>query len=122
MREQTGFIDESIERIQSVFRNAEEEIQKLQKRADKRRKLIQKRAEKRSKEIQAQVRKMPGVKQAEQLRVDAQKQFDSNVEGLLGMLPVASQHDLEKMDRRIKQLTRKLNALEKAPAEKAPAE
>ena len=119
MAQQASIIDDSIDRIQGVFRDADKEIQKLQKRADKRRKEIQKKAEKRSKELQTQFRKMPGVKRAEQIRKDAQKQFDSNLENFLGRLPVASQHDLDKMDRRIKQLTRKLNALEKGGASKA---
>ena len=114
MPQQATFIDDSIDRIQSVFKDAEGEIQKFQKRAEKRRKDIQKRAEKRSKDIQKQFRKMPAVKKAEQIRADARKQFDSNVESFMGKLPVASRSDLVKMDRRIKQLTRKLNALEKA--------
>jgi len=114
MPQQATFIDEGIDRIQSVFKDAESEIQKFQKRADKRRKEIRKNAEKRSKDIQKQFRKMPAVKKASQIRADAQKQLDNGVESILGKLPVASRHDLDKMDRRIKTLTRKLNALEKA--------
>jgi hypothetical protein len=114
MPQQATFIDDSIDRIQSVFKDAEGEIQKLQKSAVKRRNEIQKKAEKRSKDIQKQFRKMPAVKKAEQFRADAQKQIDSNVESFMGKLPVASRYELVKMDRRIKQLTRKLNALEKA--------
>ena len=67
--------------------------------------------------VQKRIRKMPAVKRAEKIQKDAAKQFEANTEKFLGRLPIASEGDIKKLERKINTLNRKLKALEKAQAE-----
>ena len=96
----------------------EDEFDKLQKNFEKRRKNFEKQTEKRVKKFE----KTPFGKRIVSFREDAQKQIESNVESILGLFPVASRTEVKRLERKVTQLTRKLNALEKAgTAKKSPS-
>ena len=105
MEQRANFFDESIDRVQSEF-------DKLQKTFEKRRKRVEKETEKQLNRI----RKTPLVQRVESFRDDATKQFESNVENLMKMLPVASNAEIKRLSRKVNTLSRKVTALERSMA------
>ena len=103
MTQQATFVEESIEG----------EFEKLQKEFGKRRKQFRRDTQKQVKKIRADLRTRPLVKRAESLRSDAAKQLDSGVDSVLSLLRIASRSDVEKLDRKLGQINRKLNQMEK---------
>ena len=112
MEERANFFDESIDRVQSAWSSVEDEFEKLQKGLEKRRKQFEKNTQKQVKKL----RKTDFAKRVESIREDATRQFESNVETVLGLFPVASRAEVERLERKVGQLTRKVKALEKANA------
>jgi len=114
MSEQVSFVEEGIDRIQNAVDSVEEEFQKLQKNVLKRRKSFEKEAQKRVKRVRAELRKNPVVKRAQSVRKDLNHQFEEWTDGLFGVFPYARREDVTKLERKVSQLTKKLNQLEKA--------
>ena len=83
---EANFIEEGMDRIEDAFRSIEKDFRRLQKRADKRRKQFEKQAEKRVKQLQADIRNNRVVKRAEDLRGDAVKAVEEQVDALLGQV------------------------------------
>ena len=110
MEQRANFFEDGIDRVQSAWTSVEDEFEKIQRRLEKRRKRFEKETEKQVKWL----RKTPLAKRVESLREDAARQLETNFESFVGLLPVASQSSLKRLERRVAQLTRKLNALEKA--------
>ncbi|MCK5366819.1 MAG: hypothetical protein KAR22_27770 [Gammaproteobacteria bacterium] len=113
MTQQATFVEESIDRVQNAVRSFEGEFEKLQKEFGKRRKQFRRDTQKQVKKIRADLRGRPLVKRAESLRSDAAKQLDSGVDSVLSLLRIASRSDVEKLDRKLGQINRKLNQMEK---------
>lgn len=113
MEQRANIIDDGIDRLQEAWGSLEDEFGKLQKSFQKRRKDFEKQTEKQVKKFE----KSPVGKRITSFREDAQKQIGSNVESVVGMLPLASQADLKRLDRKVSKLSRKLTALEKAAAQ-----
>ena len=114
MSEQVSFVEEGIDRIQNAVDSVEEEFQKLQKNVLKRRKSFEKEAQKRVKRVRAELRKNPVVKRAQSVRKDLNQQLEEWTDGLFGVFPYARREDVTKLERKVNQLTKKLNQLEKA--------
>jgi hypothetical protein len=110
---EANFIEEGMDRIEDAFRSIERDFRRMQKRADRRRKLIEKQAEKRVKQFQSDIRKNPVVKRAGDLRQDAVKTVEEQVNSLLSNLRIASQADVRKLERKVAQLNKKVRELEK---------
>jgi endonuclease III len=106
--------NEGIERISSEL---EKWNDKLQSRSAKFRKESQKRIEKGVKQVQDELRKVPGVKRAEELRTElenrVEKNIDAGVDRVYARLKLARLDEVKKLERKIAQLNKKLNALEK---------
>jgi hypothetical protein len=114
MAQQASFIDEGIDQVKEAWSNVGGEFEKVQKNLEKRRKQFEKEAEKRVKRFE----KSPLGKRIVSFREDAQKQIESNIENLLGLIPIASTNEVKRLERKIATLTRKVNAIEKAQASK----
>ncbi|MBW2273573.1 MAG: hypothetical protein JRG96_09900 [Deltaproteobacteria bacterium] len=119
MAQRATFIDEGLDKVQTMFRSVEDEFQKLQKQTQKRRKELEKQTqkrrkdfEKRTKRFEKDLRNNTVVKKAESIRVDVSKQLDDALDQMLGWLPFATQSDLSKIDRKLNQINRKLRTLE----------
>ncbi len=112
MGERTNIFDDGLHRVQSAWSSVEIEFESLQKAVEKRRKQFEKEAQKQVKRL----RKTDLAKRIESLRGDATRQLESNVESALTMFSVASSTELKRLERRVTQLTRKLNAIEKSRA------
>ena len=117
---EANFIEEGMDRIESAFKSIEKDLKRLQKRADTRRRQFERQAEKRVKRLQSDIRKNPVVKRAEDLRGDAVKAIEDQVDGLLANLRIASHTDVSKLERKVAQLNRKVRELEKQSKPAAP--
>ena len=123
-QQQTGFVADSIDRIQNAVESAQSELEKFQKDIEKRRKKFEKRAEKEMKRIQKDFRNSEPVKRVEAFQKDVTSQIESGVDAVLGNLQIASRRDVAKIDKKLNKISRKLNALDKAmtpPAKTAAA-
>ena len=118
---EANIIEEGMDRIEDAFRSIERDFRRLQKRADRRRKQLEKQAEKRVKQLQTDIRKNPVVKRAEDLRGDALKALEEQVDSLLSNLRIASQADVTKLERKVAQLNKKVRELEKQNKQPAPS-
>ncbi len=106
--------NEGIERISTEL---EKWNHKLQSRSDQFRKESQKRIEKGVRQVQDELRKVPGVKRAEELRIEiesrVEKNIDAGVDRVYARLKLARLDEVQKLERKIAQLNKKLRALEK---------
>ena len=117
---EANFIQDGIDRVQSAFQSLDKEYRRLQKQADRRRKDFEKRAEKQLKRFSSELRKSPLVKRAEgvRARVDegrggAQQVLAERLDSLLGTLQIATRTEVEKLDRKLALLNKKVRELEK---------
>lgn len=111
---EANFIQEGIDRVENAFRSIEKDFKRLQKRAEKRRKQFEKEAEKRVKKFQTELRNNRVVKRAEDLRSDALKTIEDQVDTLLANLRIASHSEVNKLERKVAQLNKKVRELEKS--------
>lgn len=124
MTEQTSFVNEGMDRVTSVFRTLDGELRRVQKQLQTRRKSfekqltsgrkdIERQTRKQVKRLQTELRKNPLVKRAQNLRGEATQQIDSAVDRVLGALQIATKNDLDRIDRKLTVLTRKLKDLDR---------
>jgi len=132
MSEQANMIEERADRIGDAYRSFDEGFQRLQKDLRERRKTFEKQINSRRKNLERQInasrkgiekrtrqqvselRKNPVVKRAISARDDATKGIESRVSGALGLFNIASRSDVERLERKIGQITRKLKQAERA--------
>ena len=121
---QQSLVDTGVESVRSVVHVANRRIQKLQKQIDVRRKSVEKelstrrrrleqRTQKAVDRVVARAQKLPLVKRAAAFREEASRQIESGVETVLGVFQIASRSELERIDRKLSQISRKLRELEK---------
>ena len=122
---QANLIQDGIDRVQSAFQSLDKEYRRLQKTADKRRKEFEKRAEKQLRRFQSELRKSPIVKRAEGVRAkvdeargEARQKLTDRLESVLGAMQIATRTEIEKLDRKLALLNKKVRELEK-PASRA---
>ena len=122
--ETTSIVNEGMDRVTSVFRTLDGELRRVQKQLQTRRKSfekqltsgrkdIEKQTRKQVKRLQTELRKNPLVKRAQNLRGEATQQIDSAVDRVLGALQIATKNDLDRIDRKLTVLTRKLKELDR---------
>jgi hypothetical protein len=140
MAQVTNIFEEGAERIESTVRSLEKDWKRIQKRAEQRRREFEKQAEKQVKRLRGELRRSPLVKRveriggdvrksdafkwAESVRRNAQSTLQGQVDGVLAALRIAPQSEVHRLERKVSQLTRKLNELEKKgrrPATHKPA-
>lgn len=114
MESRANIIEDSFERVQEQFRSAGEELQKMQDRAAENRREFADKAQARAEKVQKRLLKIPAVKRADDMRGDIMKTIESNMEEFMALLPVASNTDITKLEKKVNALTRKVKALEKA--------
>jgi hypothetical protein len=124
MTAQTSLVEEGRERVSSMFRSLDGEVRRVQKQLRTRRKSfekqlasgrrdIERQTRKQVKRLQAELRKNPLLKRAQTLRGDVTRQIDEAVERVLGALQIATKSDLDRIDRKLSVLTRKLKELDR---------
>ena len=131
MAEEASIVQDGIDRFRDAFGNIEDEVERIQKQLRIRRRKIEKQLntnrrdlekrvesgrkdfEKRTRKLRAEVRKNPTFKRLEGIRKDANQRYEEGVETLLGALQIASKGDLQRIDRKISQLSKKLKEMER---------
>ena len=120
VREALGSIEDELTRVQ---KDLQKRRTKLERRLTARRKQIEKQfaaqrrdLEKRARKLRSEIEKNPTVKRLESARKDARKQFEQGVADFLETLRIASKSDVQRIDRKLSQLGRKLKEMEKASA------
>lgn len=126
MSEQVNIVQESADRVGEAYRSFDEGFQRLQKDLRSRRKTFEKQIssgrknlerqlnasrkgiEKRTRRQVNELRKNPVVKRAISARDDATKRFENRVGTVLGLFNIATRSDVERLERKIGQITRKL--------------
>jgi hypothetical protein len=125
MAKQASVVQERVDQIRQVVRRADREIKKIQKQVESRRRrlakevttrrrVIEKRAQKEIGRIQKQIQSQPLVKRAEALRADATERVTARVSSLLGAFPLATRSEIERIDRKVSALSKKLREIEKS--------
>lgn len=125
MSDQASLVQEGVERFNEAWRSAGEEVQRLQKQLQHRRHSLEKQITARRKRIEKQTRRRvsrartelernPWVKRAQSLRDEAWKRLERGLDGTLGNLRIASRRDVERIERRITQLNRRIKEIEQA--------
>ena len=125
MSQQSNLLEDGFERIQSAFKSVEDEVQKAQKRFEDQSEKFSKDANKRIKGFQKELRKYPAVKRAESLSQDlnkqlqsrtkqVEKQIENGIESVLGTFQIASRGEINKLDKKLNRISRRLKALDKA--------
>ena len=108
----------AVRRFDRQFRRLQREVASRRRRLEKelatRRKATWKRALRELSRFQRELQRQPLVKRADALRVDATSRIQAGVAGVLDALPIASKREIERIDRRVTALGRKLRDLEKA--------
>lgn len=132
MAQEASIVQDGIDRFRDAFGNLEDEFERVQRQLRARRRKIEKQLaanrrglekrvesgrkdlEKRTRKLRAEVRKSPTFKRLESLRKDAARRYEEGVETFLNALQIASKSDVQRIDRKISQLHRKLKEMEKA--------
>ncbi len=124
MAEQESIIEEGVDRFNQAYESLDREFQRFQKQFQSRRKSfekqvtssrksIEKRTRKQVNQLRNDLRKNSLVKRARSLQTDAVKQIEHGVDNLLGALQIASKSDLQRVDRKLGQISKKLKDLER---------
>jgi len=122
-KQQASVVQDGVDQIKQVVRRADRELKKIQKQVESRRRtlakevttrrrLIEKHAQRGIANIQKQ--SQPLLKRAEALRADATERIERGVTSILDVLPIASKSEIERIDRKVAALGRKLKEIEKA--------
>ena len=132
MAEQESIVQEGIHRFRGAFDSIEEGVERVQKDLKARRRLIEKRVDagrkdvekrfdagrkdidKRARKLRKDLRKDPRVKKLEGWRREATRQLEQGFDGILSALQIASKGDVQRIDRKLTQLNRKLKEIERA--------
>ncbi len=123
MAQQT-LVETGVEQVRSAVRLANRRLLKLQKEIDGRRKAVTKELQTRRRKLEqrtgkevarlvSRAQQLPLVKRATVLRDSAGQQLEAGVETVLGAFQIASRSEVERLDRKLAQVSRKLRELEK---------
>lgn len=109
INEAVQFVDDEFQRVQKQLRARR---RSLEREFATRRRTVERRTRKELKRIQSELKKNPIVMRAESVRKDVSKQVESSVDALLGMIQVASRADVQRINRKLNTLNRRLKAIE----------
>jgi phage-related minor tail protein len=111
-------INEAVQFIDDEFQRIQEELSARRKSIEKefasKRKTVEKRTRKELKRIQSELKKNPLVKRADSVRKDVTKQVETRVDSLLGLIQVASKSDVQRLNKKLTTLNRRLKAIEES--------
>jgi len=109
-------INETVQFFDDEFQRVQKELGARRKALEKefatRRKTVEKRTRKELKRIQSELKKNSIVKRADAVRKDVTKQVETRVDSLLGLMQVASRSDVQRINKKLTTLNRRLKAIE----------
>ena len=111
-------INEAVQFVDDEFQRVQKELSARRKSLEKefasKRKTVEKRTRKELKRIQSELKKNPIVKRADAVRKDVTKQVETRVDSLLGLMQVASRSDVQRINKKLTTLNRRLKAIEES--------
>jgi hypothetical protein len=111
-------INEAVQFVDDEFQRVQKELSARRKSLEKefasKRKTVEKRTRKELKRIQSEFKKNPLVKRADAVRKDVTKQVETGVDGLLELIQVASRSDVQRINKKLTTLNRRLKAIEES--------
>lgn len=124
MAQRSSFVQDGLQRVRTAAEGFDHSFRRLQKRLDAQRKSFEKRIESQRKTLErrtqrqlerllVRLRESKLVHRAGTLREDATQRLETGASALLGALQIASKGDLDRLDRKLSQLSRKLKDIEK---------
>jgi len=111
INEAVQFFDDEWQRVQKQLSARRKS---LEKEIASRRKTVEKRTRKEWRRIQSELKKSPIYKKADAARKDVAKQVETRVDSLLGLMQVASRSDVERINKKLTTLNRRLKAIEES--------
>ena len=109
INEAVQFVDDEFQRIQKELSTRRKS---LEKEFASKRKTMEKRTRKELKRIQTELKKNPIVKRADAVRKDVTKQVETRVDSLLGMMQIAPKSELQRLNKKLTTLNRRLKVAE----------
>ncbi len=109
INEAVQFFDDEFQRIQKELSTRRKS---LEKEFVSKRKTVEKRTRKELKRIQSELKKNPIVKRADAVRKDVTKQVETRVDTLLERMQIASRSDMQRINKKLTTLNRRLKAIE----------
>jgi hypothetical protein len=114
--ERESRINEAVQFVDDEFQRVQKELSARRKSLEQefaaKRKTVEKRTRKELKRIQSEFKKNPIVKRADSVRKDVSKQVETRVDALLGLIKVASRTDVQRINKKLNTLNRRLKAIE----------
>jgi hypothetical protein len=111
-------INEAVQFVDDEFQRVQKELSARRKSLEKefasKRKTVEKRTRKELKRIQTELKKNPFVKRADAVRKDVTKQVETRVDSLLGLMQVASRSDVQRINKKLTTLNKRLKAIEES--------
>jgi hypothetical protein len=125
MAQQASVVRDGVDQLRTAVRRVDRQFRRIQRQVETRRKqlgkqvttrrkAIEKRAQRELARFQRELQRQPLVKRAESLRADATRQLERGVATFLDALPIVTKREVERIDKKIAGLSRKLRELEKA--------
>ena len=109
-------INEAVQFFDDEFQRVQKELSTRRKSLEKefaiRRKTVERRTRKELKRIQSELKKNPLVKRADAVRKDVTKQVETRVDSLLGLMQIASRSDVQRINKKLTTLNRRLKTIE----------
>jgi len=127
MAQRSSLVQDGLQRVRTAAESLDHGFRRLQKRFDAQRKSLEKRIDHQRKAIEkrtqrelerflVRLRETRFGQRAETLREDAAQRLETGTSALLGALQIASKGELDRIDRKLSQLSRKLKDIEKSGA------
>ena len=109
-------INEAVQFFDDEFQRVQKELsarrRSLEKEFATRRKTVERRTRKELKRIQSELKKNSIIKRADTVRKDVTKQVETRLDSLLGLMQVASKSDVQRINKKLTTLNRRLKAIE----------
>ena len=109
-------INEAVQFVDDEFQRIQKELKARRKSVERefatKRKTVEKRTRKELRRIQTELKKNPIVKRADEVRKDVGKRVETRVEALLGLMQVAAKSDMQRLNKKLTALNRRLKAIE----------
>ena len=121
MAKEANFVGDTLDRVQDAVRSVSGEIDRLQDQAEKGRKKWEEQTQKRIERLGEDLRNTPLGKRTADLGRDATRQAEAGIQALLGSLSIASATELQKMNRKLDKIGRRLKKLEDQAQPTTPA-
>lgn len=112
MAKEANFVGDTIDRVQEAVRSVSGEFERLQNQAEKGRKKWEKETQKRVEKLGKDLSQTPLGKRTVNLGKDATQKAEAGIQALLGTFSIPSASDLQKINRKLNKISKRLKKLE----------